>query len=389
MKIRKYKLIFFLLFSRLNFVFAQNQGTVSTGIPPMPSPTPVNSTTLTPVTVPNVTDTALDKKKSETTKDSNEKSTSPGKYAEHQSICIKNEYDKIAYYSASLKENRINLLKIKMADEKDQQQFIKIEMELAKEYIDQREKIKFNELTATLKSKKLTTLDNEYLNALIAFSNLNYNAARTILNKLLIVNPREINALLLLAEVYLAEQNFYEAGTIYEDLNKLMKNAYLVEQCQTLVLNFFNADGEKFCLQAADKFPENPFPLIFTGITYRERNDLVKAQEFFSKSIQIKPSEMGYSCLAEIFFMKQNYKESSNQFKKSMTFNSRSERALLGLAWSELKQKNYEESLQSFKKACKLNGKNEFELRRAYKVLSADKIPEARKFIELSEFCGG
>ena len=382
----KNKRIFFLLFLIFDFVFAQNQTVPSVVLPPTVIPTSP------PAAVSTESSTPVDKKESNSTDSDTKigaKPVSAGKYQEHQSICTKNEYDIVAYYSTSLKESRITSLKLKMADEVDRRKLIKIELLLAKEYIDQREKNKFTDLVGILKTKKLETSDNEFLNALIAFFNANYSTARTILNKMLNVNSNDVSVLTLLAEVYLAEQNFYEAGTIYEDLNKTTKNAYLIEYCQTLVLNFFNADGEKFCLQAADKFPENPLPLIFIGITHRERSDLAKAQQFFKKAIEIKPTEMGRTCLAETFLMKENYSEALQLFKKSTDINPKSERAILGLAWTELKLKNYDESLSAFKKACKLNGKNEFELRRAYKVLNADKVPEAKKFIALSDFCGG
>lgn len=309
-----------------------------------------------------------------------------GKYEEYQSICRRNEYDLIVHYSNELKEKRVDFLKDKIVDAGDKA--IKFELRLVKEYIDQNEDKKLAVLVATLKEKKLATFDNEYLNALIAISTKNFSLARTILNKLLVGSENNIEVLRLLAEVYLAEENYFEASAIYEDLNKLTKNSYLVQHCQALVLNSYNADGENLCLQAARKFPDDPFAFIYIGISHRERGDFKNALSSFKKSVAIKPTEMGFTCLAEILYIKENFKEAIVNFKQSIKFNPHSERAVLGLAWTELKQKNYTEAMQAFKEACKMNSKNVIEIRKVFKLLHSEKIPEAKKFIQLTDSCG-
>jgi len=307
------------------------------------------------------------------------------KYEEHQSICRTNEYDLVVHFPKELKEKRIKFLKnIVVADNKNS---AKIELRLAKEYLDQNKSAEFKTITTELKSLKLSTFDNTLLNALLAFSTRNLSSARTILSKLLVDNENNIDILYFLAEVYLAEHNYFEASAIYEDLNKLTKNSYLIQHCQTMVLNASNADGEKLCLQAASKNPKSPIPNIYIGISYRERGNFKKALQSFKKSIAVKPTEMGLTCLAELFFIEENYILAIEQFKKSIELNSNSDRAVLGLAWAHLKQKDYAASLEAFKKACRMNNKNQIELRKAFKELRVEKAPVAKKFIDSIESC--
>lgn len=311
------------------------------------------------------------------------------KYEEYQSICRQNEYDNINFYSETLRNKRVAYLKEKIAVAQPAA-VIKLELRLAKEYLDQGLSDEFMDIQKKLKSKNLNYVENEYLNALTLLNNRKAPAARTTLVNL--VKDRSdlkslVDAMVLLAETYLDMGNYYEAETIYEDLNKEFKNAYLVQQCEAMVLNSSNAEGEKLCIKATEKFSENPFPWIYMGVANREREDLKKAMLYFKKSIRIKPTEMGHTCLAEVYYMNDSFKQSVDEYQKSIEISPDSERALLGLAWSQIKLKNYKEALSAFNQACKMNGKNQFELRKAFKILSEQKINQASDFINLANSC--
>lgn len=310
-----------------------------------------------------------------------------GKYAEYQSMCRENEYDTTAYFSDELKKRRADLLKEKTAAAGEYS--MKLKLRLLKEYIDQDEPKSAKALADSLKKQKLSSFENVILNALIAISVENYNYSVSILLRQLSEDNKNSEVLLLLAEVYKKLENYYEASTIYEDLNKTTGNSYLPQLCEAMVLNSVNAEAEKVCQLAIDKFPENPFPMIFKGISLREREDAKMALSSFKKSINIKPTEMGYLCLAEAFFMKDDLTSAIEQFKNASNISPNSVRAILGLAWALLKQKHYAESLQSFKKACALNGKYETEIRKAAKILLEDKISAAKLFVSAAEACGG
>jgi tetratricopeptide (TPR) repeat protein len=310
-----------------------------------------------------------------------------GKYEEYQSVCRVNEYDTVRYYSTDLKKKRSDLLKQRISEAGDNS--TKITLRLIKELIDQGEAKETRIFIDALKNKKLSNFDNSYLNALVSMSTENYATARATLSKLLEDDPKNQDVLRLLAEVFVFMQNYYEASTIYEDLNTFTKNAYLIQQCETLILNSLNADGEKVCLRAAKKFPESPLPHIYIGISHREREDYKQALLAFKKAVSIKPTEMGTTCLAEQYFIKQDYANAIIQFQQSSTLNPDSIRAQLGLAWTQIKTKQFAESLIAFKKVCAINSKYQIELRKAFKILSADKIPDAKKFIQAAESCGG
>ena len=310
-----------------------------------------------------------------------------GKYEEYQSICRLNEYDHVAYYSDDLKKRRVDLLKDKIASAGEDAN--KLKLRLLKEYIDQNQMAIAKAQIDSLKKEKLTAFENDLLNALISFYSRNYSSARVILNKLLTTNEKNIEVFFMLAEVYIKLENYYEASAIYEDLNKLTNNSALPQLCESMVLNSANADAEKVCLQAIKKFPENPFPMIYKGISDRERLEFKKSHSAFQKSINIKPTEMGYVCLAESFYMKNNFSEAAEQFKLASAFSPKSIRAVLGQAWTLLKLKDFTGSLSAFKKACAVNGKYESEIRKAAKILTGDKIPDAKKFVQAAEACGG
>lgn len=313
-----------------------------------------------------------------------------GKYEEHQSICRMNEYDLVKDFSDDLKKRRIDLIKTKLKTESAELR-PKTQIRLIKEYLDQKNNLAASALIQEMKQQKLNGFENEYLNSLAALSENRTSVARQILNKLSLEKENTSNVELLrsLAEVYTTESNYYEAGTLYEDLNALTKNAYLPQLCEVMTLNAMNADAERICLQASNRFPQNPFPPLFQGVTYRERLDLKQAESFFKKSISIKPTEMGHTCLAELNFMNKKFAEAASEYKKALEVTATSHRALLGLAWTELQTKNYNSSIEAFKKACKLNSKNEIEVRKAFKYLSDEKIAEAPRFIEAANSCSG
>jgi predicted Zn-dependent protease len=310
-----------------------------------------------------------------------------GKYEEYLSVCRANEYDTVRYYSSDLKKKRSDLLKERINKAGDDS--TKMTLRLIKELIDQGETKEARTYIDTLKKNKLSNYENSYLNALVSISTENYTAARDTLTKLLIDDEKNQDLLRLLAEVFTSLQNYYEASTIYEDMNKFTDNSYLIQQCEALILNSLNADGEKVCLKAAKKFPESPLPHIYIGISHRERENYKQALLAFKKAVKIKPTEMGTTCLAEQYFIKQDYVNAVTQFEKSSALNPKSIRAQLGLAWTQIKNKQFAESLNAFKKVCAINSKYQIELRRAFKILSADKLPEAKKFIQAAESCGG
>lgn len=315
---------------------------------------------------------------------------SPGKFAEYQSICRTREYDKLKFQARDTYVAKTEELQQKAKALLEQKSGFDLTegFRLLLDLFSQDDLETFKQLHLHMKKQKLSQMDNETLNGLNGLAIKNLRLARESFLKALQTDDKNEFVLLALAEVYIKELNFYEAGAIYEDLNKIKKNAYLAELCETMVLNSLNADGEKTCLQAARKFPDNPYPLIFAGITHREREDMSKALSMFKRSLNIRPTEMGYACLAELSLIEDRSAEAIQYFKLGLERSPFSPRALLGLAWTEIKNRDYNAALETFKKACKTgNSSYETELRKAYKKLNDEKVAGAERFMQLAQNC--
>ena len=367
-------LTFLLVFLCLNLSHGQS----NSQFPALPlNPNVLNQTLPTIQTTPGLTDSQ------DNTTRRNERG---GKYQEYQSLCRLNEYDIIKYYVADIKKRRAELLKEKIAGAGDGA--VKLKFRLIKEYIDQDESALIKPIVESLKKVKLSIYDNSYLNTLVFFSDRNYPAAIGLLNQMLVENKKNVEVLQFLGELYMLVGNYFEASTIYEDLNKITDNAFLVQLCETSVLNSLNAEAEQLCLDASNKFPENPFPVIFKGISHREREESKRAVFAFQKAVGLKPTEMGYVCLAEAFFMKGSLAEAAENFQNALNVVSKSARAMLGLAWTQLKLRNYSDSIAAFKKACLVNVKYEADIRKAIKQLAEDKSREVKLFMAAADSCG-
>lgn len=313
----------------------------------------------------------------------------PGKYAEFLSICRNHDFDKLQFQKLETYQARVAELKnqaeqfIQNYDEKNIEQAFNVMAEL----IDLYENSILSSLTAFLNKKPLKAFNKTIFNGLVFYSQRNYRDARTNLLKANAEDNKNVFVLKILAQVYRYEGNFFESSAIYEDLNKENNNNYLAELCENFVLNSLNADGEKICRQAIKKFPDNPFPWLYAGITHRERQNLKLAKRYFLKANSVRPTEMGNICLAELSLIDSNYNEAITYFKESVNVSPKSSRAVLGLAWTQMNAKDFTGALSTFKKACELNRSYETEVRKAYKKLVEEKSAEAEKFMKLALSC--
>lgn len=314
---------------------------------------------------------------------------SPGKFEEYQSICRTREFDKLKYQSKENFKAKVIENKLKAQNFMAQKSNIILSdgYQILQDLLTYEDLVTFKELLAFIRKQKLTQADTDILAAFNGLSVRNTRTAREAFMKVLEADPKNEFILINLAEIYIKEFNFFEASAIYEDLNKYKKNNYLPELCETMVLNSLNADGERICLQAAKKFPDNPYPLIFAGITHRERETMPQASNFFKRSLNIKATEMGYACLAELSLLDDKPEQAIQYFKLGLQQSPMSPRVLLGLAWTEIKNRDFNGALETFKKACKVNPSYEVEVRKAYKKLSTEKVAGAEKFMQLAQTC--
>ncbi|MFZ3230169.1 MAG: hypothetical protein WA160_08185 [Pseudobdellovibrio sp.] len=308
----------------------------------------------------------------------------PGpKYEEYQSICRTHEYDQVRYLSDTLKAKRIELLQEKVKREPDS---VKVKTRLLKEFVDQRRKKEAEQTLAEIRSLKTTSIELNIAEALTAYARSEKKKARDLLTKVLTEQPKNIEALKILAEIYKTDANYFEATTIYFDLQKITNSNYDEQLCELLTLDSHYAEAEKFCLKGALENKNSDF-FIYLGIGAREKGNLEDAQKYFLSSLKLKESEMSYVCSGEIFQMQKKSDEAQDSFKKAIDLNPKSLRAYIALAWSLFNSKNQLNALDSFKKACSLDAKTNFELRKALKILLAEKSELIKRYSEQIEHC--
>lgn len=308
-----------------------------------------------------------------------------GKYDEYQSICRENKYDIAAYLKPEAQQERIDAL-----NEKIKKTLVtsKLKLLLLKEYIDQKKNAEAEKYFKKLKEEKLTDEDNKTADAFMAVVKGDLKRAEDLLTKVVLNNPKNQDALKFLAEIYVLDGNFYEATTAYLDLKKMTKENYDLELCEIHTLYSQHAESDRICKLAAQKNPSNPYPLIFLGISRRENLNYIEAIRLFKNSLRISPTEMGFTCMGEIYFIKENYAAAAESFKRASQISLLSARAELGLAWSYFKNKNYSESATIFKLACRKEKSIKSEIRRAYKLLLDEKSKSAIEFADLVQSCG-
>lgn len=307
-----------------------------------------------------------------------------GKYEEYLSICRENLFDTPVYFSETVQQQRIDDLKEKIKSSKNSTTF---KLKLLKEYIDQKKALETEQQYAGIKAERSDERVSKIADALVAWSRQEINRAETTLSKLVIDNPKDAEALLYLAEIYTANQKYFEAASAYFDLVKLTKESFDLQLCEIHTLDAQPKEAEKFCKKANQALPENPYPFIYLGISEREKLNLNLAVIHFKNSLKRQQTEMAYVCVGEIFFIKENFSVAIEAFKRALKISPKSSRAIQALAWAQIKDKKTLDALESFKSACKLNRNVAVDLRKAYKILNEEKSAHARLFAEYAQNC--
>ena len=311
---------------------------------------------------------------------------SAGKYEEYQSICRDNEFDQVFYYNEPLKAKRIAILEGKAQDQ-NAPSYVKFR--LLKELFDQKKTKEFEKYYSDLKSDKLSDSDRKMLEAYHLTAKGDYKKAEQLLVSLLSQEAKNKEAMKQLASIYRLDQNYFEASTLFEDLTKLTHEKYNEQLCQIFVLDSQHSEAEQTCQAARLEDKDNPYPLIFLGVSFREKLNHERALQLFQDSLKIKETEMAYSCLGEMFFIKNKFELSESYFKKGLLVSPLSYRALIGLGWTQIKNKKFEQALLTFKKACSIQPKTKSELKKVYKYLLDEKYSSSSDFIKAAESCAG
>lgn len=306
-----------------------------------------------------------------------------GKYEEFQSVCRTNDYDTLAYYNDQLKEQRINLIKNHIAKSPTN---ISYSLRLLKELADQKKLKDLQTAMIDLKTKKLSITEQHIADATLAFAKKDKKTARDHLNAVLSEYPKNIEALNLLAEVYLNDKNYFESASIYFDLKKITNKNYDEALCESYTLDDHYAEAEDYCFKEIGK-NKSPFASIYLGIASREQKKFKEAKKYFKNSLKTKETEMGYVCLGEMFDMEKNYSEAADSFKKALEVVPKSDRAHVALAWAYFKDRKRSEASEQFQKACALNSKIIVEVRKAIKTLIDEKSDSIAAYAHVLKKC--
>lgn len=263
---------------------------------------------------------------------------------------------------------------------------IKIKTRLLKEYVDQKKMKEAEDLLRQIRGLKIDSTEIQYAEAIFSFGKGDKKVARDALTKILQDQPKNVEALKLLAEVHKSESNFYEYTAIYYDLLKLTRENYDEQLCEALTLDSHYSEAEKFCIKGSLE-KKNPNFAIYLGIAAREKDNYKEAQIQFNNSLKIKETEMGHVCNGEISLLFKKYDLAEESFKKALEVNPKSLRAQLALAWAYFNDKNRTQALAAFTSACALNKKSVADLRLALKTLIQEKSDMIRTYSAQTEHC--
>lgn len=307
-----------------------------------------------------------------------------GKYEEYQSICRENLYDTVVYMSSEEQQKRIDELKEKIKTSKSPMTY---KIKLLKEYIDQNKKLEIEQQYAAIKAEKTNEQANKIAESLMQMYRKEPGKAEATLAKVLIDDPKNIEALMYIGEMYIKNQKYFEAASAFFDLVKITKLSFDLQLCEIHTLDSQHKEAEKFCRKANQVLDKNPYPFIYLGISQREKLNHALAIQHFKDSLRRKQTEMGFTCLGEIYFIKEKFSGAVELFKRASKIAPTSYRAVVGMAWAQFKDKKTEEALESFKSGCSLNRNVAVDIRRAYKILNEEKSPYARLYAEQAQKC--
>lgn len=306
-----------------------------------------------------------------------------GKYAEFQSICRTKDYENPAYYSEELKNLRLSVIKAKM---KENPKSIPLHLRLLQELIDQKKSEQVQQTLQDIKSKNILQSERDMAEASIATFKGNKKAARDLLNKVLAENPNNIDALKMLVDVYAKDSNYYEITAIFLDLAKITGKDYNEELCEAYTLDTHYNDAEDYCFRGITK-NKSAYSSIFLGVGAREQQKMKVAKKYFSDSLKIKETEMGYVCLGEIEISEKLFSEAITNFTKATLKFPKSDRAYLALAWAYFTNKQRAEAFEQFQKACSLNRRLVTEVRKTLKILIDERSADVPKYSQLLQSC--
>lgn len=293
----------------------------------------------------------------------------PGKYAEYQSICRENLYDENTWLFRALK-NSPDL----------------------KEYVDliKSGRYKGAENKSLLQRDQLGDLKFAAIQAISLAHQKSYTNSYQALDA--VTEPQKRSDEILLATSYIMElqQNLQEAKLLVQDMYKKSKDPALLEDlCRLNALDSHHRDADLSCALGKSKNATNNMIFLWHGISLREREKFKDAEDSFKKSIELKNTEFGHSCLGELYSLEKKYPDALASYQKALEVYPQSIRANLGIALLYFQQRKFEEALTYFIKSCESGMKDKYRFGKAQKELSEQKNPFAERYYLAMQKCAG
>lgn len=178
--------------------------------------------------------------------------------------------------------------------------------------------------------------------------------------KSLDLNPKYKPAYDALLDIFVANDNRYEARGIINDMIKAFgKRPELYnELCRLYSIDGFIEQAIQTCRQGIQISPRYPKNYVYLARAYRDQDEAEKAGKLLSNAAQRFPTSDFLQLAAGDFYQTQkNHPVATRYFRKAISINPKMPEAQIGLARSLTEQGNLKEAYPHYFEACKADHK--------------------------------
>lgn len=188
------------------------------------------------------------------------------------------------------------------------------------------------------------------------------------LTKAIELDGKNKEAILLIAQIFRSESNWFSDRNILVDgLKNLKKDQHLMQMlCESYSIDSVHDEAEKICAEAISLYPDEVRNYVYLGITYRETYKEKESTNMFDQAIKKFPkSEFAIACSAESKLKRNDYVNAFNEYQSIYDEGIRTNRIVMGYAKSAFHLKKFKEALGGFKILCQRDRSNFVEFRRS------------------------
>ncbi len=216
--------------------------------------------------------------------------------------------------------------------------------------------------------------------------------AMTTLKSSLEINAEYEPTYQLLVNYYTKKKNKYELRLLYQDMIEKLgeKAAYVTALCELSTKDSLYDLAIKYCKKGIQLDPKEALNYTYLGVSYQDTGDSRKGSRFLKLAADKFPnSEVAQLNYAQTLENEKNYIGAFSYYKKATVADTKSEKALIGLANSAIEIQKYKEALEAYQQACKLSKSALPPLRKAINTLRGLKTQDwIKKFDEAADSCG-